>query len=97
MADEQQAITPAPTANVELDIDKHVPEDITMPRLTWKNRTKISWGCFWLNVAVLFTVIILPSEKLNVIKDVLSNILYADVFVIAAYFGTTTLPFLKLR
>lgn len=78
-------------------MDLEVPTSTGEPRLIWRNRTKMAWGCFVLNVAVFVASVALPVDKVNAAKDILTNILYADVMIIATYFGTTALPFITGR
>jgi hypothetical protein len=86
-----------PVAPVDMDLQLPATASNPEPPIIWRNRTKISWGCFVLNVAVFMSIFFLPVDKINASKEVMTNLLYANVLVIAAYFGTTALPFLSTR
>lgn len=91
--------TAPPNSASTIDMDLQIPSATSggEPRLIWRNRTKMAWGCFALNVAVFVALCALPVERVNAAKEVLTNILYADVLIIATYFGTTALPFITGR
>jgi hypothetical protein len=83
-----------------IDMDLQVPATMTLdgePRIVWRNRTKMAWVCMALIVSIVGAACLLPVERLAAAKDVLTSALYSSVMIIAAYFGTTALPFITGR
>jgi hypothetical protein len=86
-------------ADGALDMDTQIPPTASdpSPKVTWKNRMRIAWGCFFVNVAVLLALCFMPVDRINAARDVMNTILYTDMLTIAAYMGTTALPYINRR
>lgn len=86
----------------DVDMDKGPPpENRNDERLKqivkWKNRGRMAWTSVCANIIlvllVLFTV---PNDKLKIVLPLIETFTLANVAVVFAYMGTTTLPWINI-